>query len=183
MAEYKYDLKVPKERVAVLIGKNGEVKTELEKNTRTRIEVDSKEGDVFVIGEDPLMLYSVREVIKAIGRGFNPEIAELLLKQDYAFELIPLMDYAKEKNHFVRLKGRVIGADGKSRRTIEQLTETFISVYGKTIGVIGRIDNVFAARKAIESLLSGSLHSSVYRWLEKRRKDMKEKEFLDKDPM
>jgi len=46
------------------------------------------EGDVFVKGEDALGLYSTREIIKAIGRGFNPETAKLLLKQDYSFELV-----------------------------------------------------------------------------------------------
>lgn len=181
MTEYTYELKVPKDRIAVLIGKNGEIKSSLESETKTKINVDSKEGDIFVSGEDALTLYSVREVIRAIARGFNPEIAELLLKQDYSFELISLLDYVKDKNHFLRLKGRVIGADGKARKTIESLTETYLSVYGKTIGIIGRVDNVYAARKAVESLLAGSLHSSVYKWLEKRRRELKTKEFLDTD--
>ena len=136
MTEYSYELKIPKERVAVLIGKNGEVKKQLEADTATRIKVDSEEGDVFVSGEDAIQLFSVREIIRAIGRGFNPEIAVLLLKQDYLFEIIDIEEFAGTKKQLLRLKGRVIGTEGKSRRIIEELTETYISVYGKTIRLV-----------------------------------------------
>ncbi len=183
MDEFAYELKIPKERVAVLIGKEGSVKKRLEEDTKTKMEVDSKEGDIVLRGEDALLLYSAREVIKAIGRGFNPDVAMLLLKQDYAFELIPITDFVGE-NHIVRIKGRVIGQDGKSRRIIEELTESYICVYGKTVGIIGTHENLVAAKRAIESLLSGSPHAGVYKFLEKRRKELKRQEFLgpkDKD--
>jgi ribosomal RNA assembly protein len=176
---YSFDVKIPKERVAVLIGKSGEVKKELESLTDTKIDVDSKEGDVRIFGKDSLKMYSLREVVKAIGRGFNPEIARLLLKQDYSLEIINLLDFVKNKDHFERIKGRVIGAEGKSRQTIEALTGTFISVYGKTIGIIGDPEGVVSSKKAVESLLQGSPHSNVYRWLEKNKKVLKEKQIRD----
>ena len=115
------------------------------------------------------------EIIKAVARGFNPDIASLLLRQDYCFEILILSDYAKEKNRGIRLKGRIIGSEGKTRKIIEELTETHISVYGKTIGIIGLPENVAVARGAIESLLKGAPHSSVYRWLEKRSKELRMK--------
>ena len=97
--EYSYELKIPKERVAVLIGKDGEVKKSIETETKTKIKIDSKEGDIFVYGNDALGLYTCREVVQSIGRGFNPEIAKLLLKQDYVFELIHLTEFTgKSKN-------------------------------------------------------------------------------------
>ena len=176
MAEYLYDTKIPKERIAVLIGKDGITKKQIESATNIKLKIDSKEGDVFLKGEDALGLYSAREVINAIGRGFNPETALLLLKQDYTLEILNMTDYIKSKNSIIRLKGRVIGAEGRSRKTIEELTETYISVYGKTIGIIGFSENVAIAKKAVESLLSGSPHSSVYKWLEKRRGNMKRRD-------
>jgi len=180
MTEYSYELKVPKDRVAVLIGKGGKIKAEIEETTNSRIKIDSKEGDVTVSGEDTLGLFSAREVIRAISRGFNPEIAILLLKQDYIFEMINITEYVgKSKNHMMRVKGRIIGTDGKCRRTIEDLTETYICVYGKTIGIVGQAHNVTIARRAIENLLKGSLHSSVYTWLEKNRKMLKSDELFD----
>ena len=77
--EYSYELKIPKDRVAVLIGKSGNIKKEVEDATKSKIDIDSKEGDVIVSGMDSVGIFSAREVIKAIARGFNPETALLLL--------------------------------------------------------------------------------------------------------
>lgn len=181
MVEYSYELKIPKERVAVLIGKDGSVKKMLEDETHTKISVDSEEGDIFISGENAIELFNTREVIKAIGRGFNPEAAFLLLKGDYMFELINLPDVIKTKNSMIRLKGRVIGHDGKTRRIIEEMTDCHVSVYGKTIGIIGRAEHIGIAKQAIDSLLEGSPHASVYKWLEKKRRDVKFESFTEKD--
>ncbi len=170
--EYNYELKIPKDRVAVLIGTKGETKKKVEKSTKCKLKIDSEEGDVFITCDDALVLFTAREIIRSIGRGFNPDIALLLLKQDYAFELIDLKDYAgKSKNTMMRIKGRVIGAEGRSRRNIEELTECYISVTGKTIGIIGEAENVSVAKQAVKSLLSGSPHSSVYTFLERKKRD------------
>ena len=176
MAEFSYDIRIPRDRVAVLIGKNGLTKKSLEQATSTSIKVDSKEGDITVTGSDAIGLYATKEIIKAVGRGFNPEIAMKLLSQDYSFEVINLGDYIKSKNSAYRVKARVIGAEGKARGIIEELTDCNISVYGKTISIIGEIDRVPLARKAIESLLGGSPHANVYRWLEKQRRTLKKED-------
>lgn len=174
LEEFAYELKIPKERVAVLIGVKGETKKQLEHATKTKIQIDSEEGDVVVTGKDPLLLYTCREVIRAIGRGFNPEVAMQLLKQDYGVEFINLSDYARNPNDYERLRGRVIGEKGKSRRTIEELTLTNISVYGKTIGILGQLEHIRPAREAIEALLAGRKHGTVYKFLERKRKQMRQ---------
>jgi ribosomal RNA assembly protein len=173
--EYMYELKIPKDRVAVLIGTEGSVKKQIEEATGTKLDIDSTEGDVFIKGSDSINLYATREIVKAVGRGFNPEIALLLLKQEYALEIVNLKDYADEKA-MLRLKGRVIGRDGKARKNIEMLTESYISVYGKTISIIGECVNASNARRAVETLLKGSTHATVYKFLEKNRRDLKRKE-------
>lgn len=174
MTSYSYDIKIPQDRVAVLIGKDGSVKKSLEQATDTKINVDSQEGDVSVSGEDTLKLFACREIIKAIGRGFNPDVAISLLKQDFSLELIDMTEYAKTKNDMIRMKGRVIGQEGKARRFIENLTDTRICVYGKTAGIIGEVQHVSLARRAVESLLSGSPHANVYKWLEKQRRGLRQ---------
>lgn len=180
--DFVYELKINKERLPILIGKTGNIKKDIENATKTQISVDSNEGDVFIRGEDGLGLYTASEVIKAIGRGFNPEISLLLLKQEYIFEVIDLVEYSgKSKNTLIRIKGRIIGKEGKSRRLIEELTETDISVYGKTVAIIGETKNVNIAREAIQSLASGSPHSRVYRWLEKMRGEIKMAHFIGED--
>jgi len=177
--EFSYKLKIPKKRIAVLIGTEGETKGMIEETTGTKLEIDSQEGDVAVTGEDAINLYATREIIKAIARGFNPEKAMLLLKQDYAFELINLSEFDKP-TQFKRIKGRVIGKDGKTRRIIEEYTECHLSVYGKTVGIIGRNDTVHIARRAIEMILKGSQHANVYKWLEKMRRQTKRRQIEEK---
>lgn len=171
MAEFIYEIKIPKERIAVLIGKKGETKEKIEKALKISLSVDSHEGDITIQGNEALQLYVSRDIIRAIGRGFNPEIALLLLKQDYIFELLDMTRYVKE-NHMFRIKGRIIGKEGKARLVLEELTQTSICVYGKTIGIIGETENVSICKRALESLLQGAPHAVVYKWLERRRKEM-----------
>ena len=138
--------------------------------TKTTINIDSKEGDVTLVGNDSVNLFILKDIIRAVARGFNPELAMQLLKPDYVLELLNLSDFVKSKDQMLRLKGRVIGKNGKARATIEEFTDTNISVYGKTIAIIGFCDHVAVCKKALESLLTGSPHSSVFKWLEKHRK-------------
>ncbi|MBW3013588.1 KH domain-containing protein [Candidatus Woesearchaeota archaeon] len=176
--EFRAELKIPKERIAVLIGKDGDIKKDIENRTGTKLEIDSEEGDVFITGDDGLKIFDAREVIHAIGRGFNPQIAFLLLKGDYIFEVINIKDFATTKKAEQRVKGRVIGAEGKTRNAIETLTESYISVYGKTISIIGQPEAASNAKQAIIQLLRGAQHSTVYSWLERKRKSLKQKEML-----
>ena len=173
MAEFSYEVKIPKERVAVLIGIKGETKKQIEQATKVKMDIDSEEGDVVITGDDGLALFSAREVIKAIGRGFNPEICLKLLNPDYSFEILDIGEYTKSKKSLIRLKGRVIGQDGKTRRIIEEITEAHLSVYGKTISIIGTSERVAVARQAVENLLRGSPHKAVYQWLERQRRKIK----------
>ena len=172
--EFSYTLKIPLDRIGVLIGPSGNIKKEIENATQTKLSIDSKEGEVIITSTNGLHLYEAREVIRAIGRGFNPDLAMYLLKSDYGLEIVDIDSYVgKNKKAHLRLKGRVIGSEGKAKREIEHLTQSSISVYGKTVAIIGHISDVLNARRAIESLLEGATHASVYRFLEKKRQEMK----------
>ncbi len=163
-----------------MIGVKGKIKKELEELTESKISIDSGEGEVLMNGPDSLKLFTLKEVIRSIGRGFNPEMAMLLLKQDYVLEVISLNEYTPDKNHQQRLKGRVIGADGKSREVIERLTDTYICIYGKTISIIGSSLAVMQTRRAVELLLKGSMHSTVFRILETYRRNLRKQELMEK---
>lgn len=171
------ELKIPKARIGVLIGKDGEVKESIEKRMNVKIEIDSDEGDVFIEGE-ALNVFETLNVIKAIGRGFNPRIAELLYSEDNSLELIEIQDFVnKSKKDMTRIKGRVIGQEGRSRKYIEDFTSTHISVYGKTIAIIGEIERVAMAKHALEMLLEGAPHANVYKWLENKKRQLIKREF------
>ena len=155
-----------------MVGTDGETKSLIEKEAGVRLEI-TKEGEIDLYGEDGLNLYTSLEIVRAIGRGFNPKYALELLKTDYVLDIIRLKDIAgKSQKTMERLKGRVIGKKGRSRENIEQLTNCYISVYGKTIGIIGETVDVSLAHQAIAMLLQGSMHKTVFTFLEKKRKEI-----------
>ena len=60
---------------------------------------------------------------------------------------------------------------------IEKMTDTSMSVYGKTIGIIGKLHNVAIARQAVEMLLEGAPHGNVFKWLEVKKRELMKMEF------
>jgi len=154
-------VKIPLERVGIL--KNEKTKKMLENKCGIRIKVDD-EGAVHVAGE-PADVYFSKNVIAAIGRGFEPKDALLIVEKDYGLYIYHLKDEFGSENSIKRVKGRVIGEKGKTKREIEEATESKISVYGNTIAVLAKPDAMEYARTAIEKILHGAMHSSVYRYL------------------
>ncbi|MFH1972403.1 MAG: KH domain-containing protein [archaeon] len=170
------ELKIPKDRVAVLIGKAGAVKKRLEKKGNIKLDIDSEEGDVVISG-DSVDVYIAQSVIKAIARGVNPEVAIILFNEKNSLELLDIQEYVgKSKKSVMRIKGRIIGQEGKARKFIESFTETNIYVYGKTIAIIGELERVSMAKQAIEMLLEGSPHGNVYKWLENKKRELIKRE-------
>ena len=164
-----YALKIPKARVACLIGKNGNDKRLIERNTETRIVVSS-EGDVEIFGEG-LNGYLCEKIVKAIGRGFRPDVAMELIQDDYGLEIIDIKPYCGDsRKKMTRITGRLIGSNGKARRIIEKLTGCSIRVYGKTVSIIGESERIGIAFHGIEKLLQGSPHGNVYGYLEREMK-------------
>ena len=160
------EIKIPKDRVAVLIGTKGVTKKLIERRTKTKITVN-KDGEVFIGGEDSLNVFNTSPIVKAIGRGFNPDIALMLLNEDYRLEIINIQEFTKKsKKKFVRIKARLIGSEGKARKVLEKLTMTDISIYGKTVSIIGKIEDVMLARMGLEKLLKGAPHGNVYKFIE-----------------
>ena len=107
--------------------------------------------------------------MKAIARGFSPLRAYKLLNEDNYLEIIDLSDHLSTPKAVKRIKGRVIGKGGKTRKLIEERTGALISVYGKTIAIIGDGISLSIAKKAIGMLIKGANHSTVYTYLEQNR--------------
>jgi ribosomal RNA assembly protein len=106
-----------------------------------------------------------------------------LLKGENALHVIDLREFAGKSNANVeRIKGRIIGEGGRARRNMENLSGTHISVYGKTVSIIGDSSKLRLAVDAISSISSGSNHGPVYTKLEAaNRKEKQEKMKLWED--
>lgn len=169
---FQEGLKIPKKRIAVLIGEKGKTKREIEKFTSTKLTINSEEGDVIIESQESLNVFNTKPIIQSIGRGFNPNISLKLIEEDNILEIIDITSFSKKsKKDLIRLKSRLIGTNGKARKMIEMLTHTEICVYGKTVSIIGKQDNVYLAKKAITNLLQGSKHGNVYGFIERTKKN------------
>jgi len=174
-------LKIPRERIGVLIGPEGKTKKTIEKMLSVELQIDSETGGVTIMlaenAEDPSLLFKAKDAVTAIGRGFSPEHAFRLIRDDEAvLDIIDLrVIFGRSESDIRRVKGRIIGMNGKTRRIIEELTETNMVVYGHTVALIGNMEQVQAAREAIQMLIKGSLHSTVYRFLHRKRRELKKR--------
>lgn len=157
------------------------MKQSIEKDFGVDLNIDSETGDVTISlkseAQDPSMMFRAKEVVAAIGRGFSPDRAFRLLRdEDAALEVIDLRElFGRSLSELQRIKGRIIGEGGKTRRIIEELTEADVSVHGHTVSIIADMDQMEVAREAVQMLLRGSQHSTVYRFLHRKRRELKKK--------
>jgi ribosomal RNA assembly protein len=177
---YEKLLRIPLDRVGVLIGKKGETKARIEESCAVTVAVDGQSGEVTLrsttVEADP---FRAANVVEAIARGFSPPRALKLLDPEMGLEILDLRDYAgKSENNLARIKGRIIGLRGKSRRVIEELTKCDVSVYGKTVAIIGEPGELRLAKEAVEKLAAGSQHKSVYNMLQRARTKRKMERIL-----
>jgi ribosomal RNA assembly protein len=169
------EIKVAGDRLGVLIGKGGSTKRDVEEKTHTAIRIDSKEGVVTVDGEVAEGVIEAVKVIEAINRGFSPERAfQLMRDEDLVLDVIDLSAVADTPRQLERIRGRIIGRAGRSREQIEDMTGTSVSVHGKTISIIGPFEQVKTARTAIEMLVNGVPHETVYSFLDKKKREAKQ---------
>lgn len=173
-----FRVRIPQERVGVLIGPDGSVKKKLETLFQVRLVIDGESGEVKVIPvegqEDPTANLKAQNAVQAIGRGFPPEKAFFLQKDEFMLDVIDLRDLVpKSRGNISRIKARIIGRDGKTRQVIEETTDAQVCVYGNTVSLIGGPSEVEIAKDAIFKLVGGSEHKTVYRYLSRMRHELK----------
>ncbi|WP_246984636.1 KH domain-containing protein [Halorientalis marina] len=170
-------VKIPQDRIGVLIGEGGETMREIERRAEVRLDIDSETGSVRIekVG-DPIVGLKGPDIVKAIGRGFAPEDALTLLEDDLMmFDVIDVKAASRNKSDLRRNKGRLIGEDGRTRELMEELSGASVVVYGSTLSMIGQPEQVDTVREAAEMILDGAPHGSVYSFLERRHNEMKHK--------
>jgi ribosomal RNA assembly protein len=179
-------MKIPEARIPILIGHKGETKKEIENLTGSKINIDSKTGDVEIIQNidskdenyNPLNIFLAEKIVLAIGRGFNPKKALKLLEEGISLEIIKLDDIiGKSEKRLKRVKGRIIGRNGEVRGSIEKYSSVYMSVYGRTVSLIGGFEEIKTSRKALSMIINGAPLNVVLAFLEKKHREMKKEEF------
>ncbi len=171
-------VRIPLERIAVLIGPKGSTKKRIEELTESKLMIDSKTGDVIITieedSEDPVNMWRARDMVKAVGRGFSPQKVFQIKDSSWGFDLIQLRDLVGTSPNSLReVRSRVIGKNGRTRNIIEQITGAHVSVFGNTIGIIVEFSKLKILRDGLTRLINGSKHSTVYKYLEEKMRDLK----------
>lgn len=161
---------VPDERISVV----KKLIPRLEEISNTEIIFDEKTKSIQVVpkNNNAYDAMKVVSVIRAIGLGFEPDDAMKLMSDDYTFEEINLKEVANSLDDLKRIKGRIIGEKGKTKRIIQEYTGVKIIVTEHSVGILGRIEQVDIAKRAIEMLIKGKEHSTVYKYLDKVEREL-----------
>lgn len=156
---------IPEDRKDILKRNQG-WKDELKKFMDVEVDVNE---DITITGE-ALEVIRVKEIIKAFGRGFAFKDTLNLLDDEYYLEVVNIGEFSgKSEGRQAVLKGRIIGERGKTKNAIEKYTSVKVAIYGKTVAMIGKPENIKIAKNAIGMILFGSKHNTVYRFLQENK--------------
>ncbi len=168
-------VRIPEDRVGVLIGTRGRTRRAIATATGATVEVDADDGAVTVSGPetDPIAALKARDIALAIGRGFSPERAMRLARENTFLGVLDIKFTTgrRDKAALRRIRARVIGAGGRARSRIEALSGCSMSIYGSTVALIGTEDQLDRGTRAVELLLRGSEHSAVFHLLARLRRN------------
>jgi ribosomal RNA assembly protein len=139
----------------------------LKKDFKQRLNVDiENKGKIIEISGDPQDEYISEKIIEAINLGFPIDTAFLLTEEEILFEKISIKSFSRSKD-YERVRGRIIGKDGKTLKVLSDLSSCAIQLKGNEVGIIGPSNNIRAVEHAITSLIKGAKQANVYRYLEK----------------
>lgn len=165
-------LLIPQKRAGLLDEKTLKA---LAKRLGCRLSLEN--GNEVIIEGEPYNEYNAKNVLQAFGRGFPLDATYKLLGEDYFFEMINLKDMFRAKEQMMRVKARIIGKEGRAKEYIESVSGAQLSVYGSSISLIGRIDEIRVATSAIKVLLGGGMHKTAYRIMENEKRKVKSEQY------
>ncbi|MGC8606017.1 MAG: KH domain-containing protein [Vulcanisaeta sp.] len=157
----------------------------IEEEFGVKIIVDNDKGEVTITPGNSTsfdQLIKAKNIIEAISYGFDYNDAQNLRSDDYTLEILDLKDYVdKDKtNHISRIKARIIGEDGRAKKVLQELTDTNIVIGDRYIAILGLYENVKIAREALEMLIRGRQHATVYRWIQNWRRESRYRELMER---
>ncbi len=163
------------EQITIPHSRAAELSSMLESlSKRLGCSIELREGNEVLINGNGYNEYNARNVIQAFGRGFEIKKALRLLDEEYFFKYIRLKDAYGNKKQMLRVKARLIGEDGRAKEHIEEVSGAEIEIYGDTVGIIGKINELGIALPAIEVLMEGGTHKKAYRVMEAARRKLEE---------
>jgi len=162
---------IPHDRLD-LLKRETKLRKFVERACSCRITIDPDER--VLINGSPYNEFTAKNVIYAFGRGFDMEIAGRLLGEECYFSSIDLKDELGSEKRVRRIKARIIGENGRTKRYIESVSSAKISIYGDTVSFIGGIQEINEAETAVNTLIEGGAHRLAYLRMEAAHRKNKE---------
>ncbi len=147
----------------------------LQEISGVKISYDEKKKifEIDPTNENPYNALKVASVIRALGLGFSVNDALKLMSDEYQLEVIDLKATLGGSPETIRrIKGRIIGEGGKAKKILQEYTSAVISIYEHYVAVISTNEQMPIVRKAIDMLIEGREHSTVYKFLDKAEADL-----------
>ncbi|HLD54936.1 MAG TPA: hypothetical protein VJB35_01620 [Candidatus Nanoarchaeia archaeon] len=134
---------------------------------RLNVKITNKGKEVFING-NPEDEYFAEKVIDALNFGFSFSSAILIKEGDCIFEILNIKDHTR-RNDLERIRARIIGTNGKTLKTLSDLTESHFELKDNFVGIISPPERIEAAQEGIKSIIRGAKQKNVYNFLEKRK--------------
>jgi len=135
---------------------------------RLNVKITNRGKEIFIDGS-PEEEYVAEKVIEAINFGFPFSVAMSIKDEDFIFEILNIKDYTKRKD-LERIRARIIGKEGRTLKTLNQLTKCFFELKDNYVGIIADPEYLEQGQEAVIAVIRGAKHSNVYSRLEKYKK-------------
>lgn len=137
----------------------------IEEELKVKVSVNKNEISVEGKAEDEFL---AEKIIDALSFGFPLKVALLIKSEEFLFEILNIKDYTTKKD-MKTVRARIIGREGKTLRTLANLSECFFEIKENNVGIIGSPESIETAQNALISLIRGSKQANIYSYLEKHR--------------
>ena len=144
-------------------------KSELEKKLNIKISI---EGKKVTVEGDPLNEYEASIILDAINFGFSTYKALTVKDENMVFRILNIKNFTRKKN-LKEVRARIIGKQGKTKKTIENISGALIVIKDNEIGLLVDAEKMDEIITGITNLLRGTKQSNTYRYLEKMNKNKK----------
>lgn len=138
-------------------------KEKIEEKLNVKLSIKGKQIE---IEGAPVEEYEARTVIEALEFGFRLKDALRLADESIMFRKIPIKNFTNRKN-MEEVRGRVIGSEGKTKHTLEEISGCAVAIHNNHVGIIGPAEDIEEATTAVINLIKGSKQANVYRFLER----------------
>jgi len=142
-----------------------------------KVKITNKGKLIFINGK-PEAEFTTLQVIDAINLGFSPERALLLKDENIILQTLNIKDITKRHN-LDEIRGRIIGTQGRTLKTLNKLTNCAISLKDNHVGIIGNTKEIEDGIQALTSIIQGSKQGNVYGRLEREKKQKRLRDKLD----